>query len=125
MEASRNIVLDIAKEGSYCGKTSVPGGNAVLPAVLYMIQKRQNQVGIEILNLKINRPTSSMLSSEPHQYRETVGVGGDRVGARAAMPWQMIHEIGGEMGSERGHWRSEEHTSELQSLMRISYAVFC
>src|SRR3546814_1267725 len=28
---------------------------------------------------------------------------------------------------ERGHIsvRSEEHTSELQSLMRISYAVFC
>src|SRR3546814_7675677 len=23
------------------------------------------------------------------------------------------------------HMRSEEHTSELQSLMRISYAVFC
>src|SRR3546814_5509934 len=23
------------------------------------------------------------------------------------------------------NWRSEEHTSELQSLMRISYAVFC
>src|SRR3546814_6266031 len=23
------------------------------------------------------------------------------------------------------HYRSEEHTSELQSLMRISYAVFC
>src|SRR3546814_1198923 len=27
-------------------------------------------------------------------------------------------------GNER-HDRSEEHTSELQSLMRISYAVFC
>src|SRR3546814_1538412 len=25
----------------------------------------------------------------------------------------------------RGSCRSEEHTSELQSLMRISYAVFC
>src|SRR3546814_9030143 len=25
----------------------------------------------------------------------------------------------------RGSRRSEEHTSELQSLMRISYAVFC
>src|SRR3546814_3937240 len=24
-----------------------------------------------------------------------------------------------------GEYRSEEHTSELQSLMRISYAVFC
>src|SRR3546814_4886235 len=27
--------------------------------------------------------------------------------------------------SLRETWRSEEHTSELQSLMRISYAVFC
>src|SRR3546814_9818783 len=26
---------------------------------------------------------------------------------------------------EKGGARSEEHTSELQSLMRISYAVFC
>src|SRR3546814_3059883 len=26
---------------------------------------------------------------------------------------------------QRGDGRSEEHTSELQSLMRISYAVFC
>src|SRR3546814_7815453 len=26
---------------------------------------------------------------------------------------------------QRGPGRSEEHTSELQSLMRISYAVFC
>src|SRR3546814_2590563 len=28
-------------------------------------------------------------------------------------------------GVERRFARSEEHTSELQSLMRISYAVFC
>src|SRR3546814_3913563 len=28
-------------------------------------------------------------------------------------------------GSLQGIARSEEHTSELQSLMRISYAVFC
>src|SRR3546814_5315840 len=27
--------------------------------------------------------------------------------------------------SHHSHTRSEEHTSELQSLMRISYAVFC
>src|SRR3546814_6873233 len=29
------------------------------------------------------------------------------------------------VGGERLKQRSEEHTSELQSLMRISYAVFC
>src|SRR3546814_4939520 len=36
----------------------------------------------------------------------------------------LIH---GRMSSLRGpsRGRSEEHTSELQSLMRISYAVFC
>src|SRR3546814_10650148 len=28
-------------------------------------------------------------------------------------------------GYDHGSGRSEEHTSELQSLMRISYAVFC
>src|SRR3546814_5958833 len=28
-------------------------------------------------------------------------------------------------GGDRNHRRSEEHTSELQSLMRNSYAVFC
>src|SRR3546814_1339584 len=28
-------------------------------------------------------------------------------------------------GQDSFHVRSEEHTSELQSLMRISYAVFC
>src|SRR3546814_10918381 len=27
--------------------------------------------------------------------------------------------------ADRGLMRSEEHTSEIQSLMRISYAVFC
>src|SRR3546814_9917740 len=31
----------------------------------------------------------------------------------------------GEIGLQRFSMRSEEHTSELQSLMRISYAVFC
>src|SRR3546814_7430937 len=34
---------------------------------------------------------------------------------------------GSPIGSRQSGWqsRSEEHTSELQSLMRISYAVFC
>src|SRR3546814_978453 len=31
----------------------------------------------------------------------------------------------GEYGNALVPWRSEEHTSELQSIMRISYAVFC
>src|SRR3546814_3299548 len=33
--------------------------------------------------------------------------------------------LAGALGGVIGAVRSEEHTSELQSLMRISYAVFC
>src|SRR3546814_3083907 len=33
--------------------------------------------------------------------------------------------LGAEAVDDAGDQRSEEHTSELQSLMRISYAVFC
>src|SRR3546814_7425935 len=39
---------------------------------------------------------------------------------RARLPCQTGSRIGVDAGK-----RSEEHTSELQSLMRISYAVFC
>src|SRR3546814_8858482 len=42
-------------------------------------------------------------------------VGFQRIGARLPV----------EPGQHRGLVRSEEHTSELQSLMRSSYAVFC
>src|SRR3546814_6881536 len=35
------------------------------------------------------------------------------------------HEIVRKTARELDGLRSEEHTSELQSLMRISYAVFC
>src|SRR3546814_9928790 len=45
---------------------------------------------------------------------------GDRVGSRPLEPDRRSAE-----GHGQGPPRSEEHTSELQSLMRISYAVFC
>src|SRR3546814_10268917 len=40
-------------------------------------------------------------------------------------PPRRPEEDAGEGPVEGGPQRSEEHTSELQSLMRISYAVFC
>src|SRR3546814_4267750 len=49
-----------------------------------------------------------------------------RLGERRVMV--IGHEKGDDTASRLKHnfgMRSEEHTSELQSLMRISYAVFC
>src|SRR3546814_8619018 len=57
---------------------------------------------------------------DPADPVTTIAPGFDgRASAIASATWQMF-EVLGIAGR-----RSEEHTSELQSLMRISYAVFC
>src|SRR3546814_2317831 len=38
---------------------------------------------------------------------------------------RLVVAVGLQARDDLGRDRSEEHTSELQSLMRISYAVFC
>src|SRR3546814_6075333 len=48
-----------------------------------------------------------------------------RVPAYAFPAFEQDRTPGGEDVLQRGAGRSEEHTSELQSLMRISYAVVC
>src|SRR3546814_7720145 len=52
--------------------------------------------------------------------------------AGSANPMRSIGRVGGVcflcarfLCTSKERWRSEEHTSELQSLVRISYAVFC
>src|SRR3546814_3654008 len=41
-----------------------------------------------------------------------------------ARDWRDLQTMS-ECAHQKSHDRSEEHTSELQSLMRTSYAVFC
>src|SRR3546814_3679884 len=55
------------------------------------------------------------------------GILADRVGRRTllAVTAAAIAAFSGFAPQLLGATRSEEHTSELQSLMRISYAVFC
>src|SRR3546814_9697840 len=45
-----------------------------------------------------------------------------RKAAAVVLPYALVQAV---VEVEEFHVRSEEHTSELQSLMRISYAVFC
>src|SRR3546814_9665535 len=52
------------------------------------------------------------------------GDGGGMV-LRAGLPLQDLEFVQFHPTGIYGAGRSEEHTSELQSLMRISYAVFC
>src|SRR3546814_4751167 len=96
--------------------------------------------------MRISDWSSDVCSSDlpaHHQHRKFVregdeafedrGMAADRlprfVGIRCVgkprLPLAVITHACRFEDSGRADFRSEEHTSELQSLMRISYAVFC
>src|SRR3546814_8748751 len=74
---------------------------------------------------------ATMANSPDPEIRRLLGVEGDlgrRLGLDPVWAARAIAQVGnyGEIFERNlGTDRSEEHTSELQSLMRISYAVFC
>src|SRR3546814_3863433 len=78
------------------------------------------QVTAEIDALYGQRPGLAMVNSD--KGITNLHVPSDII-VDASMP-AMIRDSG-RMWNAAGELRSEEHTSELQSLMRISYAVFC
>src|SRR3546814_9172967 len=60
------------------------------------------------------------------KYTQTNGWIGFHIGIDTHLFRAFYHIPSSDMFDQiHGHHRSEEHTSELQSLMRISYAVFC
>src|SRR3546814_9173105 len=69
-------------------------------------------------------------AGQPQIEDDDVGILGDHrdcIGASVRKSYRKVSglKIGGHHPGEGLLIRSEEHTSELQSLMRISYAVFC
>src|SRR3546814_10506473 len=60
-----------------------------------------------------------------HRHRAHRAGAGLRLRQRRAALVRRAVPPGGHAYEIRAGHRSEEHTSELQSLMRISYAVFC
>src|SRR3546814_10325934 len=69
----------------------------------------------------IDRPDEPRRLGETRPHRHIARL-------RAVQPVKITfaqHRIFGDQSAVLKRERSEEHTSELQSLMRISYAVFC
>src|SRR3546814_1639262 len=76
--------------------------------------RRATSTRRKISELRMHR--LSVFRSNLHIYANIISPEGDRVLVSAST---LEPEVRKELA------RSEEHTSELQSLMRISYAVFC
>src|SRR3546814_9207608 len=90
----------------------------VVPAALYLVSE--------------DAPTNMIVGAGAGAFHAayvtmTPGIAlpeGERTPEGVAAAWEKIIDRNGETVPQSGS-RSEEHTSELQSLMRISYAVFC
>src|SRR3546814_7990770 len=67
-------------------------------------------------------PDAPSLWDSAENQRRTVALWRKLAARYADEPWVGGYDI---LNEPNWDFRSEEHTSELQSLMRISYAVFC
>src|SRR3546814_3876209 len=108
-------------------KTTSPSRASVLPSIAGSSVAVREHAGVSRLVAAARRQESATLLATLFGRRGTLGLG------------EVLRPtIGGDDGREvsellrlqceklvAGLCRSEEHTSELQSLMRISYAVFC
>src|SRR3546814_6235685 len=73
-------------------------------------------------DLTSSTPVKTKGATRPALRRETLPLGSMWKSPKPV--WQLAR-ASGTISSSASISRSEEHTSELQSLMRISYAVFC
>src|SRR3546814_9692271 len=97
------------------------------PAILPLRMSVDQEMAVVAILILANPPFGERTAGE---VRETPCKIGADVGERLVghAPLAAVGIIARAMGVERDlepARRSEEHTSELQSLMRISYAVFC
>src|SRR3546814_6362110 len=80
-------------------------------------------------NLVISGHLERPVENIPPLQVAFVAVGGGRYRSTVVLPergaWDLYVTAARGSDSFEAAERSEEHTSELQSLMRISYAVFC
>src|SRR3546814_7099654 len=95
---------------------SILGHAAAQPDHIAVVHGEQHLSYSDLLALA--RAVAKQLETQGVQRGERVGLHLERTPlALAAVLGIMMHGA--------SYVRSEEHTSELQSLMRISYAVFC
>src|SRR3546814_5059424 len=101
-----------------------PGGVGVVVEVVRVFDQVSEFVGVGPVEDLIGRtqPLDAQVTEGPQQHsrREMHRIGYAQKGLDHRPEGDRYKQV-----VRRGASRSEEHKSELQSLMRISYAVFC
>src|SRR3546814_4938379 len=104
-------------KGSLNVHLNSPGGDVFDGLTIYQALKARTE------------PTTVVVDGLAASIASVIAMGADKV-IMAPKATLMIHDgwsaaVGNAADMRKLADRSEEHTSELQSLMRISYAVFC
>src|SRR3546814_10789305 len=86
-----------------------------------LLQRSQHRRQVLAQRQLVQRPARAALAPGRLELR----VKGRRHRVAGVGVQGVVVEVAGQHAHRVGRLRSEEHTSELQSLMRISYAVFC
>src|SRR3546814_10111193 len=110
-------------------------GEKIVASGQFLIDSEANLSGIEARPISGPAATPRAEAPSTGAYRTNgriESISGDRItlshAAVPALKWPamtMTFKLGSPALARGFKKRSEEHTSELQSLMRISYAVFC
>src|SRR3546814_2173840 len=107
-----------------------PGGTAVIwadDARSADVAARARARGLSILSIGEKGETLRLLSRTPTHLGQVLMIEADGKTHRVVLPLIGAYQAANALtsaGLVMAAGRSEEHTSELQSLMRISYAVF-
>src|SRR3546814_5677393 len=113
---------------AFVRQVRVGGGGRVLGGRWLALRPVFEQVGEQVADAVF---PSAIVDAAAFDHARIVGGAIDLLlpaaGAGPFLQPRPLHRFEGELRFEAGNnlVRSEEHTSELQSLMRISYAVFC
>src|SRR3546814_3108354 len=82
----------------------------------------------DVCSSDLQSPSPDPVAPAQASSAPEAGGGGEKEPASPEQVWEAFEQQcrdAAEANGLTGPQRSEEHTSELQSLMRISYAVFC
>src|SRR3546814_5538124 len=110
-------------------------GASSTPFIVSAYQKGIRGFGVERAyeGLRKNHLPGGLMSKAGYEHHTFKGGGIEQYIDKGYVPYPLsntrygFHQNGAAQTLEYAYqdFRSEEHTSELQSLMRISYAVFC
>src|SRR3546814_5434391 len=103
-----------AQRGGDCGQPLVPRRSDGVEALTHLLHHAALPVECAAQTLRAKQP-QRLFRHQRTLRRLTLR----QIARRNAPPKILVNNLGSI------HGRSEEHTSEIQSLMRISYAVFC